>query len=114
VRGFFGGPVEFGRRAPERAGWIAIFRDFAQQICKEPLGPAVKRGDEDWLILLKWIYFATIAAEELGVTNTEYSEQGKTPKKRLCDSHTSAATIPAPAPAARNLKSVMAARGRRV
>jgi general L-amino acid transport system substrate-binding protein len=40
-----------------------------EQISKEPLGPAIKRGDEEWLTLLKWIYFATIAAEELGVTS---------------------------------------------
>ena len=42
---------------------------FPEQISKEPLAPAVKRGDEEWLVLLKWIYFATIAAEEIGVTN---------------------------------------------
>jgi general L-amino acid transport system substrate-binding protein len=39
-----------------------------EQISKEPLGPAIKRGDEEWLVLLKWIYFATIEAEELGLT----------------------------------------------
>jgi general L-amino acid transport system substrate-binding protein len=33
------------------------------------MGPAVKRGDEDWMVLLKWIYFAVIEAEELGVTS---------------------------------------------
>jgi len=42
---------------------------FPEQISKEPLGPAIKRGDEEWLVLLKWIYFATIAAEEMGVTS---------------------------------------------
>jgi general L-amino acid transport system substrate-binding protein len=42
---------------------------FPEQISKEPLGPAIKRGDEEWLALLKWIYFATIEAEELGVTS---------------------------------------------
>jgi general L-amino acid transport system substrate-binding protein len=40
-----------------------------EQISKEPLGPAIRQGDEDWLVLLKWIYFAVIAAEELGVTS---------------------------------------------
>jgi general L-amino acid transport system substrate-binding protein len=39
-----------------------------EQISKEPLGPAIKRGDEAWLVLLRWIYFAVIGAEELGVT----------------------------------------------
>jgi len=40
-----------------------------EEISKEPLGPAVKRGDETWLALVKWIYFALIEAEELGVTS---------------------------------------------
>ena len=40
-----------------------------EQISKEPLSPAVKRGDEEWLILLRWIRFATIEAEEQGVTS---------------------------------------------
>jgi len=42
---------------------------FPEQISKEPLAPAVKRGDEEWLVLAKWVYFATIAAEEMGVTS---------------------------------------------
>ena len=42
---------------------------FPEQISKEPLGPVVKRGDEEWLVLVKWVYFAIIAAEELGVTS---------------------------------------------
>ena len=41
----------------------------AGQISKEPLGPVVKRGDEEWLTLLRWILFATIEAEEQGVTS---------------------------------------------
>jgi general L-amino acid transport system substrate-binding protein len=40
-----------------------------QQISKEPLAPAVNRGDVEWLTLLRWILFATIEAEELGVTS---------------------------------------------
>ena len=36
-------------------------------ISKEPLGPAVKRGDEEWLAVVKWVLNATIEAEELGV-----------------------------------------------
>jgi general L-amino acid transport system substrate-binding protein len=40
-----------------------------EQISKEPLGPAVNRGEEEWLTLLRWILFATIEAEEQGVTS---------------------------------------------
>ena len=49
-----------------------------EQISKEPLGPAIKRGDEEWLVLLKWIYFATIAAEELGVTSKNLRSKTQT------------------------------------
>jgi len=49
-----------------------------EQISKEPLGPAIKRGDEEWLILLKWIYFVTIEAEELGVTSKNIRAKAQT------------------------------------
>jgi general L-amino acid transport system substrate-binding protein len=51
------------------SGGLQNYVIFPEQISKEPLGPAIKRGDEEWLVLLKWIYFATIGAEELGVTS---------------------------------------------
>lgn len=50
-------------------GGVQAYDIFAEQISKEPLGPVIKRGDEEWLALTKWIYFATIEAEELGVTS---------------------------------------------
>jgi general L-amino acid transport system substrate-binding protein len=50
-------------------GGAQAFVILPEQISKEPLGPAIKQGDEDWLVLLRWIYFATIAAEEFGVTS---------------------------------------------
>jgi len=37
-------------------------------ISKEPLGPVVRRGDEEWFTLIKWVLFALIEAEERGVT----------------------------------------------
>ncbi len=37
-------------------------------ISKEPLGPVVRRGDEEWFTLVKWVLFALIQAEELGIT----------------------------------------------
>lgn len=39
-------------------------------ISKEPLGPAVKAGDEQWFSVVRWNYMALIAAEELGLTST--------------------------------------------
>jgi general L-amino acid transport system substrate-binding protein len=39
------------------------------QISKEPLGPAVRSGDDNWFTLVRWVLFALIAAEEHGITH---------------------------------------------
>ena len=39
-------------------------------ISKEPLAPAVRRGDDEWTRLIRWVLFALIEAEELGVTKS--------------------------------------------
>lgn len=43
-------------------------------ISKEPLGPAVRQGDEQWSTLVKWTLFAMVSAEELGVTSKNIDE----------------------------------------
>ncbi len=40
---------------------------LADVISKEPLGPAVRQGDDKWLNIVKWTHFAMLNAEELGV-----------------------------------------------
>ena len=37
-------------------------------ISKEPLGPVVRQGDDEWFNLVRWSLFAQINAEEAGVT----------------------------------------------
>lgn len=37
-------------------------------ISKEPLGPVVRRGDEQWAAVVRWVLNGVILAEELGVT----------------------------------------------
>jgi general L-amino acid transport system substrate-binding protein len=37
-------------------------------ISKEPLGPVVRQGDVQWLTIVKWVHYALLNAEELGVT----------------------------------------------
>lgn len=37
-------------------------------ISKEPLGPVVRQGDDEWFNIVRWTLFAMINAEELGVT----------------------------------------------
>jgi general L-amino acid transport system substrate-binding protein len=44
-------------------------------VAKEPLGPAVRRGDEGWFDLVRWTHFAMLLAEEAGVTSANVDEQ---------------------------------------
>jgi len=43
-------------------------------ISKEPLGPVVRQGDDEWFNVVKWSRFAMVNAEELGVTSTNVDE----------------------------------------
>ena len=43
-------------------------------ISKEPLGPLVRHGDNDWGDITRWVLNALIAAEELGVTSANIEE----------------------------------------
>lgn len=59
-------------------------------ISKEPLGPAVRNGDDQWLTLVKWAHFAMVDAEELGVTQKtlpEAVESDRAEIKRLLGSY---------------------------
>jgi general L-amino acid transport system substrate-binding protein len=46
-------------------------------ISKEPFGPLVRHGDDQWFDIVKWVLFAMIDAEELGVTSKNVDEMGK-------------------------------------
>jgi general L-amino acid transport system substrate-binding protein len=39
-----------------------------ERISKEPLGPMIRRGDDQWLDITRWTLMGLIEAEELGVT----------------------------------------------
>ncbi|MCE8026099.1 MULTISPECIES: amino acid ABC transporter substrate-binding protein [Halomonadaceae] len=43
-------------------------------ISKEPLGPVVRQGDDQWFNIVKWSLFAMLNAEELGVTSENADE----------------------------------------
>jgi general L-amino acid transport system substrate-binding protein len=47
-------------------------------ISKEPLGPAVRHGDDRWFDIVKWSLFAMIEAEELGLSSKNIDQQAKT------------------------------------
>ena len=46
-------------------------------ISKEPLGPAVRHGDDQWFDIVKWTHFAMVNAEELGITKANVDDQKK-------------------------------------
>lgn len=46
-------------------------------ISKEPLGPVVRHGDDQWFDIVKWVLFAMINAEEMGVTSKNVDEMAK-------------------------------------
>jgi general L-amino acid transport system substrate-binding protein len=48
-------------------------------ISKEPLGPAVRHGDDRWFDIVKWSLFAMIEAEELGLSSKNIEQQAATP-----------------------------------
>jgi general L-amino acid transport system substrate-binding protein len=48
-------------------------------ISKEPLGPVVRHGDNEWGDLVRWSFYALVAAEELGVTSANIDEMAKAP-----------------------------------
>jgi general L-amino acid transport system substrate-binding protein len=46
-------------------------------ISKEPLGPFVRHGDDQWFDVVKWVLFAMLNAEELNVNKANVDEQMK-------------------------------------
>jgi general L-amino acid transport system substrate-binding protein len=49
-------------------------------ISKEPLGPVVRQDDLQWFNIVKWVQFAMVNAEELGVTSQNIDEALKSTK----------------------------------
>lgn len=45
---------------------------------KEPLGPVVPLGDDQWFNVVKWVVYATIAAEEEGITQANVADEAAT------------------------------------
>ncbi|MCC8943606.1 amino acid ABC transporter substrate-binding protein [Bradyrhizobium sp. Arg62] len=49
-------------------------------ISKDPLGPAVRQGDDQWFNTVKWVLFALINAEEMGIKAQNVDDAGKSSK----------------------------------
>ncbi len=52
-------------------------------ISKEPLGPMVRHGDDQWFDIVKWTLFAMINAEELGITQKNVDTMLKSDKPEM-------------------------------
>lgn len=48
-----------------------------ETISKEPLGPVVRHGDQNWGDIVRWVLYGMIEAEELGVTSKNVDEMLK-------------------------------------
>jgi general L-amino acid transport system substrate-binding protein len=49
-------------------------------ISKEPLGPMVRRGDDEWAAIAKWVVYGLIEAEEYGITQANVDAMQKDSK----------------------------------
>ena len=50
--------------------WVVL----PEIISKEPLGPLVRQGDQEWEDIVRWTLFAMINAEEMGITSKNVDE----------------------------------------
>jgi general L-amino acid transport system substrate-binding protein len=62
-----------GSRAPKPDEHIIL----PEIISKEPLGPAVRHGDDRWFDVVKWAMFAMLEAEELDITSKNVEQHAK-------------------------------------
>jgi general L-amino acid transport system substrate-binding protein len=60
-------------RAPKPEDHVVL----PELISKEPLGPAVRHGDDRWFDIVKWSLYAMIEAEELGLSKTNIDQEAK-------------------------------------
>ena len=59
---------------PEEQGGPEALTILDETMSKEPLGPVVRDGDDDWADAVNWAIYATVAAEELGVESGNVQE----------------------------------------
>ncbi|NKI76203.1 amino acid ABC transporter substrate-binding protein [Dickeya sp. CFBP 2040] len=62
-----------------KLGKPADFVVLPEVISKEPLGPVVRRGDEDWFAIVRWTLFAMLNAEEMGITSQNVDQMTAKP-----------------------------------
>ncbi len=62
------------------SNWVIL----PEIISKEPLGPLVRQGDDEWADVVRWVGYALVAAEEYGITseNVEEMASSESPEVR--------------------------------
>jgi len=55
----------------------ADYTVIPELISKEPLGPFVRRGDDQWLAVVRWSLFAMLEAEERNITQATVDDELK-------------------------------------
>jgi general L-amino acid transport system substrate-binding protein len=60
---------------PESEGGPEALTIFDEAFSKEPLGPVVRDGDDDWADAVNWAVISTIQAEEFGITQDNVEQQ---------------------------------------
>ncbi len=59
--------------------YVILPEDFS----KEPLGPMVRQGDEQWFNVVRWSLNAMLEAEEYGITKANVDEMTKSPNPNI-------------------------------
>ena len=59
--------------------FVILPEDFS----KEPLGPMVRQGDEQWFNIVRWSLNAMLEAEEYGITKANVDEMLKSPNPNI-------------------------------
>jgi general L-amino acid transport system substrate-binding protein len=66
------GPGRQPRDLPDADNHIIL----PEIISKEPLGPVVRHGDNNWGDVVRWTYYALLVAEEKGITSANVERVG--------------------------------------
>lgn len=54
-----------------------------ERISKEPLSTAVRQGDDQWYLLVRWVFYAMVDAEEHGITSANVDQMTKSPDPNI-------------------------------
>jgi general L-amino acid transport system substrate-binding protein len=69
-------------RAPGGGRDLVLLPD---RISKEPMGPVVRSGDQEWETLVRWVGYVLIAAEEQGINRANVDERVTQMRARVRD-----------------------------